>query len=867
MKKTQRIELCHNIRHTLVSFIAIVIFVALATGLYTGISWTGNALDLSIERQYSNEAFHNFTLSYPYGFSDGFIGSLLSDGTVDAAEGCYETYRTLEYNGSKYQIKLSSLTETVDRPTCAEGVMPAKAGEAAVNIHWAQKNGVSVGDELRFEPGDGRTGAMLGAVLSGSPEALLALPESQSDLVTDTFRVTALVEAGEYMCRFSDANGFAPDSPEPVAAVVFADESAFDPAAFCGYPKAVVRADELAGLLTSSEEYRTASEELKATLEERAADFAEKKNADIRRSADVMSQSLRMLPAEGLEQQRTEALCAALENIGEYGTFVSSRQMNVSFAGVRSVMDTFEKMQYSLVSLFVIIGILVCYSTISRLVFDQMIPIGTKKALGFFPKEIILPFLVYSAAAVGTGSLLGVLIGRFLIEPVMVSSVRTTYRFNTAVYYLGAKQALLFALLQFVLLILTALIASANVSKQKALKLLSGEQLISDAEHRWLEKLPFWERTSLLRKTIVKNCLNDRRRVFATLVGIMGCTALVVCALTMYNNLEGSLDRSMEKITTLDTILYFGGGKAEEAALSERLDETGAEYAGLLYIPGATKMDDGKQVVTGLYAVDNERFYELFHLYDMADGEEKHVRDGAWVNIAYAENNNASVGDTLCFTDASGQSHDLVIEGIYDYYLMNYRIVIPKELYESEFGRDYEPNTFFLNTDGTDPDALKQSLLAEDGDLVFSDFRGNSRNLFESILGIARAVSAVYLVLSAILAALLLLNLFIMFVNEKKKELITLMINGFSRKDAERYIYADARLLTVIGIAGGLVVGSIMGKFSLDSFNNVSTHFLNRVDIAACVIGVIFAAFLTYIMCRIALRRVKKFSLADINSL
>ena len=210
---------------------------------------------------------------------------------------------------------------------------------------------------------------------------------------------------------------------------------------------------------------------------------------------------------------------------------------------------------------------------------------------------------------------------------------------------------------------------------------------------------------------------------------------------------------------------------------------------------------------------------------------------------------------------------DLPIEGIFDYYLMNYRIVMSRELYESEFGRAYEPNAFMLATDGVDLEELKASLLAVDRELVFSDFRGGNKNLFESIAGIARAVSAVYLVLSAVLAALLLLNLFIMFVNEKKKELITLMINGFSRKDAERYIYADARLLTIIGIAGGLVVGSVMGKLSLDSFNNASTHFLNRTDPVACIVGVVFASLLTYIMCRIALRRVKRFSLADINSL
>ena len=89
MIKTQWIELLYNIRHTLVSFLAVVLFVALATGLFTGIRWTGYALRASVEADYSDGNLHHFELSYPYGFDEAFLDSLLQSGVADEAEGYY----------------------------------------------------------------------------------------------------------------------------------------------------------------------------------------------------------------------------------------------------------------------------------------------------------------------------------------------------------------------------------------------------------------------------------------------------------------------------------------------------------------------------------------------------------------------------------------------------------------------------------------------------------------------------------------------------------------------------------------------------------------------------------------------------------
>ncbi len=104
-----------------------------------------------------------------------------------------------------------------------------------------------------------------------------------------------------------------------------------------------------------------------------------------------------------------------------------------------------------------------------------------------------------------------------------------------------------------------------------------------------------------------------------------------------------------------------------------------------------------------------------------------------------------------------------------------------------------------------------------------------------------------------------------MLIHEKKRELIIMMINGYSGKTAKKYVYLDTVFITAVGVILGLVLGVLLGRLSLSSFNNSATNFLNNVDAAACLIGTCFTFLLTLVLCRIAIRKMNDFSLADID--
>ena len=864
MKKTQWTELFYNIKHTLVSFVAIILFAALSAALFTGIRWTGYALSASMEKEYSEGRFHHFELSSPLGFEEEFSDSLLQRGLADEAEGYYETYRHLLHDGKRAQVRLVSLKERIDLPYCVEGTLPARKGEAAVDAYWANENDIRVGDVLSFRQLGSASGALPHAVLKEDLDALLASSEPQDELVTESFSVTALIGSAEYMGTFSDTNGPSPFSPAPVDSVIFLHETSFDPEAFCGYPKLAVRIHALDAYQTGSEEYADCAEEWQTALENAANDYARERSEALRSAAGNMKAALAALP---MPLSDVEEALDVLSETEVYTVFLAPRETNFSYIGVDALIQTFRKMQYSMVSLFAVIAILVCYSAVSRLVYDQTVLIGTKKALGFSGKDILRPFMIYAFLAVLTGSVLGAGIGRFLIEPIMVSSVQMNYRFRWAVYAFRFREIAIFSLLQGSMILLTAYFTCKAVSKRPPLTLLKGEEQSGGSIPGFLEKLPFWNRLPLLKKTAIRNCLQERSRVFATIIGVMGCTALVVCAVSSYDNLSESFTLTTEKVTLHDSVLYFSGDEQTKEELGTLLKEEEIPHALFRYQPGTMESPEGERLLSGVYTTDDEQFYRLFHLYDSNDGKERQPKGGAWVNLAYREYFGAQEGDTLLFTDASGEEHELPIEGFYEYYLTNYHILLPKSLYEEEFGTLYAANAVLVQSRGTSFEALRPSVLAaEDGLLIWDQYE-ESKELIGSILTIGGATTGVYLGLSFVLAVLLLLNLFTMLVSEKKKELITLMINGFSAKQAEAYIRFDTSFLTLVGIVLGTALGIVMGKKSLESFNTITTFYLNRMDGRACLFAALYTSLLTFLMCRSALRKVRRFRLSDINAM
>lgn len=543
----------------------------------------------------------------------------------------------------------------------------------------------------------------------------------------------------------------------------------------------------------------------------------------------------------------------------------SNLEKNISASSVVVITDVFDRLRYNMASLFVIFGLLVCYSAVSRIVSEQTSLIGTKKALGLYNSEITMSYLLYTGIAATIGSVLGVLISRFIIEPVMLESVKSSLLYERSVYHMNIIDAVLVIGLEMVLILLVSYVACRGVLKRNAIKLLNGPDVAAAKVH-FYEKFKIWEKASLFTKTIINNCFNDKKRVFATVVGVAGCAALVCCAMTMRNSVMGSFNKQFDDIFSFDSVIFFDDeNESGSKEIKKLLDEKNIEYSEICHTLGAIKLPEGNTGITFVMIPADDKFDKFVNFMPVgntASGNE----EGVWLSNSYAQYYGAGSGDKITYVSAAGKEYEMSIKSPFEYYLTRNQVIMSADYYEKCFGQKVVSNAIIADLSRIDKIELQRELADVPGFLCFDDYYENSYLAFATFGKVADIIVVVYIALAVIMAILVLLVLLNMFVDEKKKELIVLMINGYSLKDARRYIYSDTIFLTVIGIAAGIAVGYFIGIESVKSFESSITIFIKQFGWLACVLSVCITAVLTFVMTKIALGRIGKFRLTEINN-
>lgn len=560
-----------------------------------------------------------------------------------------------------------------------------------------------------------------------------------------------------------------------------------------------------------------------------------------------------------------ESLKTLLDDMNRYEWTVLARNSNAGASEVTVFSNVTINLSFSMALLFVVVGLLVSYFAVSRIVHERVTQIGAKKALGLRTKEITAGFLWYSAIAVIIGAIVGTLLGVFLVEGIIDGALGDMFTFGNYPPFFGLVSCLVVSAIELVLVLLSTWLACKKILRERAVVLLRGENT-TQAKERFFEKWAIWQKLSLFTQTMVNNCLNEKRRMFSTIVGVAGCTALIVTALTLNDDVLKSYDEQYENVYNFNIMAYvdpFVDGamsKVEGVLRQEGATTTPAMRKTMVFAYG----EDARGVTEAIVPTDETAFSRAYHVNPSPDGTVDLSQDGVWVSQALAEHFDAKVGDKITVYADDGTTHDLPILGFYEFWLAYHEMVMGSSYYQKEFG-EVLPNVVLADSGDVPVEELSDKVMAVPGAFSIEDDKIDQYGSFETFSTVSGAVVAIYLVLAVLMAIVTLLNLNIMCINEKKRELIVLMINGFSVHDAKRYIYNDTIVLTILGILVGLLVGCIMGTITVGSIEPSTATFIKGVDLIAIVVGILGSALLSLIMSLIALRRIPRFALTDIN--
>ena len=511
-------------------------------------------------------------------------------------------------------------------------------------------------------------------------------------------------------------------------------------------------------------------------------------------------------------QQKLDDARDELDKVEECEWYVLGRNTNAGFVGFDQDTERVSNLATIFPVIFFLVAALACLTTMTRMVEEQRTEIGALKAMGFSRLSISQKYIGYAFLASLIGGILGLAIGCTLIPAVIANAFNIMYampplefREQTALCVLAVLAAVLCTTGAALWACLSTLIATpANLMRPKAPK--AGKRVL-------LERVGFiWKRLTFTWKVTMRNLFRYQRRFWMTVIGIGGCTALIVTGFGLHESIFAILNKQFDEISLYDATVGLDEDAApdELAAVTDYLDNSGkVERWHLTSQHTAEASNRGVAYDVGLYAIDDfegfTRFMNLRHRQD--DGPVTPPEDGAIITEKLSELLGVEVGDTITI-DKDGRV-DVRVDDIVEHYVQH-NVYLSAACYERLFGETPAQNLILLEYgDGAQSDEVSAQLMAMDAVTSHSYIAAIRDSFTNSMEAIDYAV-VIIILSAAALAFVVLYNLTNINITERTRELATLKVLGFFDKEITAYVYRENVFLTLFGILLGLVMGRFL---------------------------------------------------------
>ena len=505
-----------------------------------------------------------------------------------------------------------------------------------------------------------------------------------------------------------------------------------------------------------------------------------------------------------------------LDEVEECEWYVLSRFTNAGIVGYAQDSDRVGNLANVFPVIFFLVAALACLTTMTRMVEEQRTQIGALKAMGFSRLAISQKYIGYAFSASLVGGVLGLLLGCTLIPLVIANAFNIMYAIPALEFkpqvglYVGAVAAAVACTTGAALwaCLSTLIDTPANLMRPRAPK--AGRRVL-------LERVGvIWKRLTFTWKVTMRNLFRYQRRFWMTVIGIGGCTALIVTGFGLHESIFSILNQQFDHVFLYDAEL--GLDKKARAYELEEVERylTDSPWLEDYLFTSQTMLEASSagpaQSVT-LFAVDDqERFNQFIRLGHRTDGGPVVLEDGGVViTEKLSELLDVSIGDSITLDD-DGRRVEAAVTDIAENYVAHY-VYVSEGCYRALFGEEPEGNTMLLRyaqgAGEAESDAVSNQLMAMDGVDSYSYIATLRDNFTDSMEAIDYAVVIIILAAAA-LAFVVLYNLTNINITERTRELATLKVLGFFDREVTAYVYRENLFLTLFGIALGLVMGRFL---------------------------------------------------------
>lgn len=537
--------------------------------------------------------------------------------------------------------------------------------------------------------------------------------------------------------------------------------------------------------------------------------------------------------------------------------YILGRETNMGYASFDADAGRMDSLSAVFPVLFFLVAALVALTTMTRMVEEERGMIGAYKALGYSGGRIAWKYLCYAGLASVTGSVAGVCLGFAALPPICWNAYRMMYTAPDLINEFNWLHAGI-GCIASIACTLGATLASCYSSLSVKPSALMQPKAPKKGKRILLERLPFiWKRLKFSNKVTFRNLFRYKRRLIMTIVGISGCTALVLTGFGIKDSISHIVSDQFDSVYSYNlTITLKDGDLSKEA---ESLLNDTKKYSG--WMKALKKMGDvsaGNETVSGYVFVPEhtEQLKSFIKLQDRRTHEDVPFEENSVIVTEKLANMlGISTGDSISLENSSGTRKLFTVTGITENYVYHYVYVAPA-LYEKTMGEkpvftEIEAVSLLTEEDEAEREDAAQALL-EDESVSTVSYSSDMKNGFEDMVRGLNTITLVMIGCAGALAFVVLYNLTNINVAERQRELATIKVLGFFNREVSAYIYRETTLLTVLGCALGLVFGVAMNSFIIQTVEVDLVMFPRTIDpisfVWSALITMVFSAVVDLFM-------------------
>lgn len=539
-----------------------------------------------------------------------------------------------------------------------------------------------------------------------------------------------------------------------------------------------------------------------------------------------------------------------------------TKNENASIVGFATNCESIEALSLLFPLIFFLVAALVSLTTMTRMVEEQRVQSGTFRALGYNKKDVIMQYLWYGFLATFIASILGMVFGVYFFPGIIY------FLYCKMMYPIGAPIKVIFdtliCLQSFVISVAIILLVTFFVVYQE-MKEMPSELLRPKAPKAGkrivLERISFiWSRLSFNQKVTMRNIFRYKKRFFMSIIGIAGCTALIVIGFGIKWSVSSVVSNQYDNVWKYDGMLRYEQVHSlddvekleKDVKKRQEISKLTSYYGKSIEVPADTKTYYANLEVPK----DANEFENFISLQEFSSGDALHIGDeGVMISAKLAELLGVKEGGT--FTIAiDGIEYDVKVNGVFETYIMHH-IYMSKSHYEKLTGNSILYNgAYFTMKDETIPyQKSLEKYVNENVELSGISFVQGASESFDNQMKSIDSVVVILIVCAGALAFVVLYNLTNINIQERKSEIATIKVLGFYPREVYDYVFRENLLLAWIGAFIGLLLGKLVHMYLVRTVELEMTMFVRSLNFfsyfIAVVLTICFAMFINFIMRRV----------------